>query len=245
MREKRQGRRSAEDALKTRFTILTVAADLFCEFGYAKVSLRQISDKAGVSHSLLRHHFGSKEKIWHAISDGLHSYMSQYMKLILSHIPPETPANILLYRFTLRLLAHSLVNRKPIQLIADSVRQDDALFDYYIGTAGEIERVIEDLAAEYNQQFPDKSLNVWEVKWQLLMFAHSAASLTPFLKETWAEVTTDLNECLLHHLNLFNQTLVAKYHVDEANIEHPKSVQELVYDMKCDWADINPTKLEN
>ena len=57
MTEKRQGRRSAEDALKTRFIILTVAADLFCEFGYAKVSLRQISDKAGVSHSLLRHQY--------------------------------------------------------------------------------------------------------------------------------------------------------------------------------------------
>lgn len=240
MTEKRQGRRSAEDALKTRFIILTVAADLFCEFGYAKVSLRQISDKAGVSHSLLRHHFGSKEKIWHAISDGLHSYMSQYMKLILSHIPQETPANITLYRFTLRLLAHSLVNRKPIQLIADSVRQEEALFDYYIGTAGEIEHVIEELATEYNHQFPDKSLNVWEMKWQLLMFAHSAASLTPFLKETWSHVTTNLDECLLLHLNLFNQTLVAKYHVDEAYIEHPKSVQELVYDMKCDWGDITP-----
>ena len=240
MTEKRQGRRSAEDALKTRFIILTVAADLFCEFGYAKVSLRQISDKAGVSHSLLRHHFGSKEKIWHAISDGLHSYMSQYMKLILSHIPQDTPANITLYRFTLRLLAHSLVNRKPIQLIADSVRQEEALFDYYIGTAGEIEHVIEALATEYNHQFPDKSLNVWEMKWQLLMFAHSAASLTPFLKETWSHVTTNLDECLLLHLNLFNQTLVAKYHVDEAYIEHPKSVQELVYDMKCDWGDITP-----
>lgn len=240
MTEKRQGRRSAEDALKTRFIILTVAADLFCEFGYAKVSLRQISDKAGVSHSLLRHHFGSKEKIWHAISDGLHSYMSQYMKLILSHIPQETPANITLYRFTLRLLAHSLVNRKPIQLIADSVRQEEALFDYYIGTSGEIEHLIEELATEYNHQFPDKSLNVWEMKWQLLMFAHSAASLTPFLKETWSHVTTDLDECLLLHLNLFNQTLVAKYHVDEAYIEHPKSVQELVYDMKCDWGNITP-----
>ncbi|OXX74198.1 TetR/AcrR family transcriptional regulator, partial [Vibrio sp. V03_P4A6T147] len=65
---KRQGRRSATDAQKTKRDILVVAADLFCELGYARVSLRTISEKAGVSHSLLRHHFGSKEQIWRSIS---------------------------------------------------------------------------------------------------------------------------------------------------------------------------------
>lgn len=62
MTEKKQGRRSAKDAEETRFLIMGVAADMFCEQGYDSVSLRNISEKAGVSHSLIRHHFGSKRK---------------------------------------------------------------------------------------------------------------------------------------------------------------------------------------
>jgi AcrR family transcriptional regulator len=51
MSEKKQGRRSAQDAQQTKTDILQVAAELFCELGYERVSLRNISDKAGVSHS--------------------------------------------------------------------------------------------------------------------------------------------------------------------------------------------------
>lgn len=54
MIEKKQGRRSAQDAQKTRYHIITIAAELFCELGYSRVSLRHISEKAGVSHSLIR-----------------------------------------------------------------------------------------------------------------------------------------------------------------------------------------------
>ncbi|MZI95402.1 TetR family transcriptional regulator [Vibrio sp. CAIM 722] len=234
MTEKRQGRRSAEDAAKTRFHILSVAADLFCEMGYARVSLRQISDQAGVSHSLLRHHFGSKEKIWHAISDGLNAYMSEYMKHVIEQISDSAPANIIIYEFTLRLLAHSLMNRQPIQLIADSVRQDNSLFDYYIGRTGEIETLMETLADDYHKQFPSKRLNIWEVKWELMMYAHSAASLTPFLCGTWPDAK-NLDEILLKHLNMFNQSLIEKYHVEPQYILKPTSVAELVYESHNDW----------
>ncbi|MEK6214562.1 MAG: TetR/AcrR family transcriptional regulator, partial [Vibrio fluvialis] len=103
MTEKRQGRRSAQDAQKTRYHILKVAAEMFCELGYARVSLRHISEKAGVSHSLIRHHFGSKEKIWHSISDGLHLYMQHYIRKVLDNIPDTTPVNVKLYTFIMRL----------------------------------------------------------------------------------------------------------------------------------------------
>lgn len=39
MIEKKQGRRSAQDAQKTRYHIITIAAELFCELGYSRVSL--------------------------------------------------------------------------------------------------------------------------------------------------------------------------------------------------------------
>ncbi|NAX33939.1 TetR/AcrR family transcriptional regulator, partial [Vibrio sp. V29_P1S30P107] len=213
MNEKRQGRRSAQDAHQTRCHILKIAAKLFCELGYARVSLRQISEKAGVSHSLIRHHFGSKEKIWHSISDGIHDYMEHYLRRVIDEIPSTTPANVKLYLFTMRLLAHGLIIKQPIQLIADAVRQEDALFDYFIDTSGEIEHIIESFAEQYNQQCPEYPIKIWEVKWQMIMYTHSAASLTPFLRETWRDENADLAQCLLKHWQLFNELMIHKYRI--------------------------------
>lgn len=238
MTEKKQGRRNAQDAQKTRYHILEVATELFCELGYARVSLRNISEKAGVSHSLIRHHFGSKEKIWHAISDGLHIYMEHYIRRILQEIPDNTPANIQLYLFSVRLLAHMLIVKQPIQLIADAVRQEDALFDYFIDHSGELECLIETLAQEYNEQFSQTPIKIWEIKWQMIMYAHSAASLTPFLKETWREETDDLDECLLRHWNLYNLLMVEKFHIDEHTRLSPSCVHELVYELDESWREL-------
>lgn len=235
MTEKRQGRRSAEDALNTRYHILQVAAQLFCDFGYARVSLRNISEKAGVSHSLIRHHFGSKEKIWHSISDGLHLYVEHYMRKVIKEIPESMPANVKVYLFIMRLLAHGLIVKQPIQLIADAVRQDDALIDYFIDTSGEIERLIEGFAEQYNQQCPETPIKIWEVKWQMIMYTHSAASLTPFLKETWRDEEADLDQRLLNHWQLFNGLMIQKYRITDEYALSPRSVKELVYDVQYDW----------
>ncbi len=152
---KNSGRRCAQDALKTRYHIITIAAELFCELGYSRVSLRHISEKAGVPHSLIRHHNGCKEKIWHSISDGLHDYMIRYMQTVLQAMPAETPVNVKLYTFLMRMLANGLIIKQPIQLIADAVRQEDKLFDYFLDTSGEIERLVESLADDYNRQYPN------------------------------------------------------------------------------------------
>ena len=73
---------------------MTEAAEMFCDSGYERVSLRNISKKAGVSHSLIRHHFGSKEKIWHAISDCLHVYFQSYISKIMQELPKDVAPNI-------------------------------------------------------------------------------------------------------------------------------------------------------
>lgn len=235
MTEKKQGRRSAQDAQRTRHHILKVAAEMFCELGYARVSLRHISEKAGVSHSLIRHHFGSKEKIWHSISDGLHLYMQHYIRNVLDNIPASTPVNVKLYQFIMRLLAHGLIIKQPIQLIADAVRQEDALFDYFIDNAGELECLIEELASQYNAQYPQSPIKIWELKWQMIMYTHCAASLTPFLKETWQEETDEIDTCLLRHWQLFNEIMVTKFNVPDEYIMRPECVDDLVYRLNFSW----------
>ena len=229
MTERKQGRRSAQDAENTKKAILQVAADMFCTLGYERVSLRHISEHAGVSHSLIRHHFGSKEKIWHAISDELHMFMENDLHTIIDNLPKDAPANEKLYLFAVRLLAHMLVFKQPIQLIADAVRQEDALFDYFIDRSGELQTIVSSIADAYNCDFPQTPVTVWEIKWQVIMYAHGAASLTPFLTKTWSGETNDINECLLHHWNLYSGVMATRLQVAQDKILHPSSISELIY----------------
>ena len=47
--------------------ILTAAEKLFGEFGYRSVSLRQVTDEAGVNLAAVNYHFGSKEELYRQI----------------------------------------------------------------------------------------------------------------------------------------------------------------------------------
>lgn len=233
MIERKQGRRSAQDAVKTKGEILKVAANMFCELGYERVSLRQISEQAGVSHSLIRHHFGSKEKIWYAISDCLQEFMTGYIHTIIENMPDKLPANEKMYVFAVRLLAHMLMNKQPIQLIADAVRQEDALFDYFVDQSGKIQTVVDAIADEYNQEHPESPIKVWEIKWQMIMYAHGAASLSPFLLQTWSDETNDIDQCLLNHWQMFNRIMAHRLQVAPSKVLQPNSVAELVYYSEC------------
>ncbi|WP_077337507.1 TetR/AcrR family transcriptional regulator [Vibrio ruber] len=225
---KRQGRRSAHDAEQTRQQILRIATELFCEFGYTQVSLRTISEKVGISHSLIRHHFGSKEQIWYCISDNMHQYITHYCQTILMHLPKDMPVNELLYQFIVRMLAFTLANKQPIQLMADVVRQKGKRFDYFIDQSGEVEKLIFHLAEDYNQRFPEHAIKIWEIKWQMIMFAHGAASLGPFLNETWSQECESENECLLKHWQMCDEIMAKKLMIPASSRLQPQQLDELI-----------------
>ncbi|MCJ2378178.1 TetR/AcrR family transcriptional regulator [Vibrio sp. ZSDZ34] len=234
--EKKKGRRSAMAAEETKNLIMTVAAQMFCELGYERVSIRNISERAGVSHSLIRHHFGSKEQIWYGISDHMHAYMQKYILHLLEQLPEDIPTNVKLYRFSVEMLAHIMVVREPIQLIADAMRQENEFFDYFVDGKGEIECIVKALVDKYNQgRADDDRLNRQELKWQMMLYAHGSACMMPMLKETWSEVTQDEDECLLKHWQLFEQLTAAKLHVDKQYRLNPDKVSDLVHHVECGW----------
>ncbi len=72
----------------------------------------------------------------------------------------------------------------------------------------------------------------------MIMYTHSAVSLTPFMRATWALVNEDVSACLLKHWQLFNALMVEKFHVAKPYIMQPNSVDELVYTLSCDWRDV-------
>ena len=55
------------DAERTRAAILEAARRLFAERDISAVSIRDIAQAAGVSHGLVQHHFGTRERLVAAI----------------------------------------------------------------------------------------------------------------------------------------------------------------------------------
>lgn len=234
MTEKKQGKRSTEAAEQTKCQILMVAATMFGELGYERVSLRNISEKAGVSHSLIRHHFGSKDMIWKAICDACDKHMQSYLDAIIESLPTDKTPSYRIYLFIIKLSAFTLMNPQPIKMIADAIRQDDnALLEYFLKTKCEFEAIFNGLYEEYNQANPDGKLDIWETKWQMLIFAHGASSLTPMMSETWPQFADNHEKLLLQHWNLFNQNMAAKFSVAKDEMLFPTHLSELLIDVEC------------
>jgi AcrR family transcriptional regulator len=54
---------------QTRTALLDAAEHVFAERGFEATGIRDITDRAGVAHGLVRHHFASKEGLWRAVID--------------------------------------------------------------------------------------------------------------------------------------------------------------------------------
>lgn len=65
------------DAEATKATILDAAFQTFTERGFARATLREIAARAGVSHGLLRRHFGSKEALFLKALPGTRDWAAQ------------------------------------------------------------------------------------------------------------------------------------------------------------------------
>lgn len=59
--------RRHRDPLAVQTAVLDAALELFALQGFADTSLRDISQKSGVSHPLILHHFGTKEALYVAV----------------------------------------------------------------------------------------------------------------------------------------------------------------------------------
>ncbi len=226
MTEKKQGRRSAKHTQQTKKQILTAAARLFCQYGYKKVSLRQISEQSRVSHSLLRYHFGSKELIWQQISDAIYLHYQQYIERLNNSIAIDLPANIRLYQIVIRVLAFSLYDSRASQFLADAIRQDKKMLEYFLDPFSRTNQLLELNIHDFKQSYPDSEVSLASMRWQVTFYAHAASSLYPMLESAFP--CQQKNALLLHHWHSFNLAMIQQLHVPANAIESPTSIEELI-----------------
>jgi AcrR family transcriptional regulator len=79
--------RGKEEGTSRKQAILRAAQRLFARYGYARTTIRMVSQEAGVAFGLVAHHFGNKEKLFLAAGSAL-------IDEVLATIRARTPHGI-------------------------------------------------------------------------------------------------------------------------------------------------------
>jgi TetR/AcrR family transcriptional regulator len=89
---------------RTRRIILQAALDRFSTEGFEGASTRAIAAQAGVNHGLIRHHFGSKEKLWRAAVEFLFERLEREMRFTAEDVAGRSAREI--FEMGLRRYVH-------------------------------------------------------------------------------------------------------------------------------------------
>lgn len=65
-----------ERAQRSRRDILNAARMTFAQFGFEGANIRDIAEQVGVTHTLIRYHFGNKLELWKAVVDDMFAGLS-------------------------------------------------------------------------------------------------------------------------------------------------------------------------
>lgn len=206
--------------------MLKAAAELFCQYGYKKVSLRQISEQAGVSHSLLRYHFGSKEQIWQHISDHIYHYFQNYFQYIIDSLPQDLPENVQLYMLMNRVLACSLNDPRAITFLADAVQQEKKMVNYFLEPNKNNQQLIDSLILAFKQEYPQSQLTPNALRWQVTMYSHTASTLGPLMLHAFD--SDNHKKALFLHWQQFSSLLAEQLYITNEYIESPSCLDDII-----------------
>ncbi len=153
MEKHMRGRQSAETAEQTRRTILIAALHIFARQGFEATGMRDIAIAAGTTHSLIRHHFGSKEGVWQAVvsqvfdefADALHA--SAQPNGTLSNEPSAQ-----LQRIVQAFLLVCARSPEIVQLLLHEGTVKSTRLEYVMKQAEPLEEIIDPLLPRVQQQ---------------------------------------------------------------------------------------------
>jgi TetR/AcrR family transcriptional regulator len=91
-----RNRRAPRNPEATRASIMEAAEGLFVEKGFAATSMSDIASAAGVTKSLIHHHFGSKEELWTEVKRERVAHWAAVQKELIAS--PDTDGAAILRR---------------------------------------------------------------------------------------------------------------------------------------------------
>lgn len=118
------GRRSAEEAGQTREKILRAAIGQFSEHGFHVTSLRDIAAEAGVTHGIIRHHFGSKSGIWEKSAERIFTHYAEWLMPFLAVDDPSLPPAERFMKLVKAFITLTLDHPEYTRFIVQEMRQD-------------------------------------------------------------------------------------------------------------------------
>jgi AcrR family transcriptional regulator len=133
-KDKRIGRQSAEAAGRTRWGIVEAASRLFARRGFEAVSLRDIAEEAGVAHNLIRHHFRSKEGVWHAVVGAADAEFVECMRPVLAEAGalPEEEAQAAVAKVVRGMVATSARHPEIVRLLVGEGAEGGERLDHIL-----------------------------------------------------------------------------------------------------------------
>lgn len=86
-----QNQRSQRNPEATRASIMAAAEGLFVAKGFAATSMSDIASAAGVTKSLIHHHFGSKEELWTEVKRERVSHWARVQRELIANRDDDEP----------------------------------------------------------------------------------------------------------------------------------------------------------
>lgn len=88
---RRPGRPGSSAGEDGRQRLLQAAEDVFASQGFEPASLRAIADLAGLDPALVSHHFGSKQRLWHAAVDAVAERQKPLLPVLQGIVDAPSP----------------------------------------------------------------------------------------------------------------------------------------------------------
>jgi len=147
-KHKALGKRSSADAEKTKLQILDAALRVFSRYGYDASSLRKISDEAGTTHGLIRHHFGDKPKLYRSVVDYVFEQFVADLEPVFLAIKANSHLDdpIALAEKSLRIFALGSIRRPEIaKLIMHEAIVESERLEYFYEKVDTVSKLFEGL----------------------------------------------------------------------------------------------------
>ena len=136
------GKQSREVSEKTKKTVLKAALKVFAREGFYNANLREIADLTDTTHSLIRHHFGSKYDLYKAVVDYGLSIHEERLRRVAKLHKSDNPVE-LLKNFIASYVSLAAKNPEFTKIKMHNNTHTSPLFDYIMERQKQLHVIVE------------------------------------------------------------------------------------------------------